>query len=244
MTSLMQALQGHLNPALMSTAAEKLHESEPAVAGALGALVPVIMGGLLGKTKDPDALEAMFGLLNRPENAGFLDRLGKLVGGGNLAQGDPKDAAGGLMAVVFGDKVPAILSGVAGFASLTHKESAGHLLGMAGPLVMGVLGNRIAEGKLDPAGLKDLLVREADSILAAVPKRLASRAGIALPPVDLTRHDGAAPQGDPKGNPGWLVWLLPLAGIVLLAWFALRGVRDAPVTPAEPAEAEAPEGAH
>ncbi len=48
-------------------------------------------------------------------DSGILGHLDKLVGGGNLAHNDPKDAAGHLIGTVFGAKVPAVTNAVAAF---------------------------------------------------------------------------------------------------------------------------------
>lgn len=45
-----------------------------------------------------------------------------------------------------------------------------------------------------------------------------------------TVHKGGAP-----ARPVWLFWLIPMAGLVALVWFILRGDRSVDEVPAAPA---------
>jgi len=246
MASLMKTAFDMLTPSLLGMVSGKLGESEAGVTRALEALVPAILSGMIGHAKTSSGLSGLFGMLSQPANAGFLDDLTGLVGGGNLAHGDPKDAAGHMMGALFGDKVGPILSSVGKLAGLKSHESPGHLLGLAGPLLMGLIGKKITGGGLGAAGLKSLLMDEADEVYAALPAPLAGVLGLtsahaaatASAAATTTAHPPVANDDDDRG-PGWLMWVLPLAALVLLAWFALRG-KETPA-PAKPdAEAAAP----
>lgn len=170
-------------------------------------------------------------MLNKPENAGFLNDLGGLVGSGNLAHGDPRDAAGNLVGSLFGDKTGGILNAIMSVAGLRNRDSAGGLLSLAGPLIMGVLGKEIIGKGLNPAGLLNMLMGEKDKIQAAIPGPIASLIGLpsmagttpAAAPVAAARPAAAASvatpayDGDRKGG-NWLMWLLPVAALGLLTW--------------------------
>ncbi len=248
--SLMQTITGMLTSQLLGTVAGKLGEDEGAVSKGLGALVPTILAGMVGKAGTPAGLDSLFGMLNKSDNAGFLNDLGGLVGSGNLAHGDPKDAAGNLIGSLFGDKTGGILNAVMSMAGLRNRDSAGGLLSLAGPLIMGVLGKEIIGKGLNPAGLLNLLMGEKDKIHAAVPGPIASLIGLpavahAAPPVTThttTRAPAAAVatpayDGDRKGG-NWLMWLLPLAALGLLSWVILgRGNKTDDVVASTPVAA-------
>jgi len=247
MASLMKTAFDMLSPSLLGMVSGKLGESEAGVTRALEALVPAILSGMIGHAKTSSGLTGLFGMLSQPANAGFLDDLNGLVGGGNLAHGDPKDAAGHMMGALFGDKVGPILSSVGKLAGLKSHESPGHLLGLAGPLLMGLLGKKIAGAGLGEAGLRSLLMDEADEVYAALPAPLAGVLGLASAHAAATASAAATTAAarppvandDDDGGPGWLMWVLPLAALVLLAWFALRGKET--TAPAKPeTEAAAP----
>jgi OmpA-OmpF porin, OOP family len=231
--SLMNMIQGQLTSTLMGAIAGKLGESESGVTKALGGLVPTLLAGMIGKAGNEQGLSSLFGALAKPENAGFLGDLGGLVGTGNVAHGDPRDAAGGLVGSLFGDKVGPILAALGSFAGLSNKDSAGGLLGLAGPLIMGVLGKEILGKGLNAGGLKTLLMGEKDAIHAAVPPGIASLIGLpamAAPVAPALKATPAAAIATPafkdaekKGGMGPLMWLLPLIALGGLLWFLTRG---------------------
>ena len=248
MASILEDILSHLSPDLISSAASTLGESETAVGRAVRALAPTILSGMLGKADDQDAWSTIFGMLNDDRTRGFLDDLGGLVGGGNLAQNDPKDAAGSLMGVLFGEKVEDILGGVERFAGLGSRSSASSLLGLAGPLVMGFLGRKIKSAGLSAAGLGSLLRDEKETIDAAVPHDIAALfAGPAAQPAPQRAPEtpraapaGAAAAADERstGGFGWLWPLLGLLALALLLWKCVGGDRNDGVDRENPAAVE------
>ncbi|MBK8563840.1 MAG: DUF937 domain-containing protein [Saprospiraceae bacterium] len=109
MANILDDLKGMVTNQIISSAASHLGESEGGISKAIGALLPTILGGLVNKSTDSNAFSGIFSMLSDNRNAGFLDNLSGLIGGGNLAHGDPKDVAGGLMSNLFGNKVGGIL---------------------------------------------------------------------------------------------------------------------------------------
>ncbi len=235
MSSLIKSISELAGPAVISAVAGKLGESESGVAKAIGAFIPTILSGMIEKVGSADGLESLFGTLSAPETGGFLDDLGGLVGGGNLAQGDPRDVAGGLMGAMFGDKVGGILSAVSGLAGFSENGSAGGLLGMVGPMVMGFLGKKIAAEGLGAMGLKDLLLGEKDEVYAAVPPAVAGLIGVTAPAATVaagaaaTTASAAAPAAA-TGSVGWLKWMIPVIAIGAFGWWLFRADKAAPVS--------------
>ena len=210
---------------LASAAASKLGESEGAISKAMGGLIPTILSGMAGKAATESGLGGLFSSLTKDGNAGFLDDLGGLIGGGNLAQGDPRDVAGNLMGSIFGDKVGPILGGLASFAGLKSRGSSSSILGVIGPMIMGVLAKKIKGDGLNAAGLKQLLLGEKSKYDAAVPSDIAPLLGIksaARPAAAATTAAAATHVGEKKGM--GLLWpILGLLGVGLLAWMCSRG---------------------
>ncbi len=204
MTNLIDSIKDYVTPELLEHSAALLGENAGGVSKAVGALVPSILAGLLDKTGDSDAVEGIFQALGNFDS-GALDHLGDLVGGGNLAHNDPKDAAGHLLGTVFGAKVPAITNAVAAFSG-TKAASVSALLGMTGPLVMGVVRKKIKSDGLNASGFANLLMDEKSVILGALPTGLSSILGLTV------RNDGAAETPAAAGN-GWLWPFLLLLGL-------------------------------
>jgi len=174
--NIIKDLGGLVTDQIVKQAASSLGESESGITSAIGSLVPTILGGMLNKSSDASGLGQIFDMVSNKDNAGFLDNLGGLIGGGNLAQGDPKDVGGGLMGSLFGDKVGGILDLVGSLAGVKRSSSSG-LLGMVAPMIMGYLGKKILKGGLNASGLMDLLGGQRQNISSAMPQGIADMIG-------------------------------------------------------------------
>jgi outer membrane protein OmpA-like peptidoglycan-associated protein len=211
MANILDELKGMVTSQIVSSAASTLGESEGGIGKAVGALIPTILGGLVNKSSDSGAFGSIFNLLSDNRNAGFLDNLGGLIGGGNLAHGDPKDIAGGLMGNLFGNKVGGILDLVSSFSGV-KKSTTSSLLGLVGPLIMGYFSRKIKSDGLNAGGLISLLAGQKSSIMSALPAGMGNLLGFA---------DMGTPSmpSAPKGGSNWLWWVLGIFGILAAIYF-------------------------
>lgn len=206
MANLLDSIKEHISPELIGQAAQLLGENESGISQALGGLAPTILAGLLNKTGDSNTMGSIFNLLSNFDS-GILNNLGSLIGGGNLAHNDPKDVSGQLLGTLFGSKVPAITNSISSFSGV-KSSTASSLLGLVGPLVMGVLSKKISGGGLNVSGLANMLLGEKNSILGALPSGLGSVLG--LMGSGATSTSSAEPAS--TGNK-WLWPLLLLLGL-------------------------------
>ncbi len=205
MANLLDSIKEYVTPELIGQAANLFGENEGGISKAIGGLAPTILAGLLNKSGDSHATGGIFNALSN-FNPGILDNLGSLLGGGNLAHNDPKDAAGQLLGSIFGAKVPAITNAIAAYSG-TKSSSVSSLLGMVGPLVMGFLSKKINTDGLNVSGLANLLQGQKSSILGALPTGLGSILGLS----DL---GGAVSAGTEAVTGNRWIWpLLLLLGI-------------------------------
>jgi membrane-bound inhibitor of C-type lysozyme len=108
------------------------------------------------------------------------------------------------------------------------------MLSMAAPLVLGLLGNRVRSGGLNPAGLATLLMGERDQIMRAAPAGLGAIPGFAsiLGLKDVggdTDIAAAAPRVSAPGTPRWLWPALAALALVAVLWGLSRARRPAAV---------------
>jgi OmpA-OmpF porin, OOP family len=209
MANLLDTLSDYITPELIGTAATTLGEQENGISKALGALAPTLLAGLLEKSSDTSAMSGIFSTISKFDS-GILQQLGGLIGGGNLAHNDPKDISGQLMGSLFGAKVPAITSAVAAFSGV-KQSSASSLLGLAGPLVMGLLSKKISSEGLNLSGLVSLLQSEKSNIMNLIPAGIGSVLGFsggASRPAVAADNSGTSSVGQ-----NWLLPLLLLLGL-------------------------------
>ncbi len=219
-TTLLDSLKGLITPDLLSKAAGMLGESEGATSKALGAVFPTVLTGLLNKSQDTGAMETIFGLLKDKTNDGsILKNVGSLLGADAK---EPINALGNkFLSSLFGDKVSS-LAGMIGNVAGIKSTSASSILSMAGPLVMGVLGDVIKKDGLNLAGLLKFLGSQKDSIIAAAPQALAGILGLGnLKSLGGNLLSGAADTA--KKGTGWVWPLIIILAVILLLWYLLRG---------------------
>jgi len=208
MAQLLDSIKSHLKPSLIQQTAALLGEKETAVAQALSGMVPVILTGILHKSNDPQGNVFIYNVLSDSRNITFTHDPASLINNGNLAHDDPKDIAGDLMGKLFGHNVPAIINALAAFSGV-KAASASSLLGMAGPIVMGVLSQKIRDEQLSPEGLAHALNACNGAIIGALPGGLSAVMRLPQGLGKVARFDDPQPSSGSR-------WLLPLVLLILL----------------------------
>ncbi|HNG90701.1 MAG TPA: OmpA family protein, partial [Saprospiraceae bacterium] len=246
MSNLLDSLKTYITPELISRVASSLDENEVNTGKAISGLAPTILAGLLGKTGDSGAMGQIFNLVSKVK-PDILNDLGSLIGGGNLSHNDPKDASGHLLGMLFGPKVPAINQAISSFSGV-KSSSTSSLMGLVGPLVMGLLNKRIGNEGLNLSGFTNLLLGERSNILGALPAGLGSILGLAGSPASAPVQEDRAP----ATGTNWLWPLLLLLGLGAALIYFMRSCSSQPAEqktemtapvapPPAPAPAPAPE---
>lgn len=230
-TSLLDGLKSMVTPEFLSGAARNLGESEGAVATGLGAAFPAILAGIVAKAGDSQAMRPLFDLISSPSNDGSVIRDPRLALSAT-PQSPLGAAASKLLSGVFGGQSSPIGDWISRFAGF-RSGSGSTLLSMAAPLVLGLLGNRVRTGGLNPGGLGNLLLAEKDSIMRALPAGLGSILGI--------KDTGiSAPRIPAPSSKRWLVPALAALAVVLVVWALGRNRRPADQAGGEMAAGMAP----
>jgi chemotaxis protein histidine kinase CheA len=189
---LIRLIMEQLSPQLIGRIASALGLDRASTEKAISAVVPTLLSALVGlvsksggasrlatmlQQQDPDQVERVTSMIGRSDQQELIDH-----GTGSLASLLGNDALGSLTGAL------------ARFAG-TGEDQAKSLLGMAAPLVMGVLGRQQRTAALDAAGLANLLTSQKDSIASALPSGLASLlsgTGLLEGVSDRLRDTGAA----------------------------------------------------
>lgn len=221
MANLLPSLQTYIGPDMIGASAKMLDEKENDISKAVGSIAPAILMGLLEKSSDAHALDIIFDKISQFD-PNTLNHLAGLVGSGNLAHNDPKDFSGDLLGTVFGSKVPAITNAVAAFSSV-KQSSASALLGLVGPVVMGLLSKRIRIGALNRTGFVNLLRGEASSFMSMLPPGIAAVMGLSQ---FNTGTSEAVKYGESTVGNHWLIALLLLFAIGIGTVFYMKSCKN------------------
>ena len=207
MANLIETIREYITPELLVHYARLHGEPENNVSRGIGGLVPSMLAGLLQKTGDAGAMGSIFSMLSAFDPAVLNDPAG-LLQPGTPTQNDPKDASGQMLGLLFGAKVPAMTNAVSSFAGL-RPATTSSLLGVVGPLVMGVLSKKISAGGLNLSGLVNLLKGDQHNIMGLLPAGLGAVLGIS----DLS---SSQPEQTALAATTGQRWLWPLLLLLLL----------------------------
>ncbi|MDX9942760.1 MAG: OmpA family protein [Bacteroidales bacterium] len=181
----------------------------------LSAMLPTILGGILGKnanaTTAPNWWNSVANLFGGDDDDDL--KLGLI--------GDPKlaEAGKGLLGNLFGGNLDSILGSLAGATAL-GKEKSGKLLTTVAPMVIGFLSRWTKKKGLSFGGLISKLTEDKSEILGALPAGLGSgMLGLVDKPKEVyketTRKVEEVKTAKPKFNWSWLLLLL---GLLILLW--------------------------
>jgi hypothetical protein len=161
-----------LTPDLMARIASALGLDSSAAQKAIGGSIPAILAGMAGLASKPGGPQQLSNAVaHQPPS--ILDNLMSVVGGaGQKAFVD--NGANMMSSLLGGSAMSALASGIGKFAGIGGTTSSS-LIGMLGPMVLGVLGKQQRSAGLDATGLASLLTSQKDQIAAALPSGLASQ---------------------------------------------------------------------
>ena len=161
-----------LTPDLMARIASALGLDSSAAQKAIGGSIPAILAGMAGLASKPGGPQQLSNAVAQ-QPPGILDNLMNVVGGaGQKAFVD--NGANMMSSLLGGSAMSALASGIGKFAGISGTTS-NSLIGMLGPMVLGVLGKQQRSAGLDATGLASLLTSQKDQIAAALPSGLANQ---------------------------------------------------------------------
>jgi hypothetical protein len=221
--NLVNAIESQLSDEVISKLGSLIGAKEDATRTAVGAAVPALLSGLSNLASTAGGAQKL------------ISALGKLEGGslGNIASmltSNPSsvlDQGGGLLnSLLGGNLVSGIANTLARFAGI-GSGSVQKLLGYLMPLAMASIAGRFSGKAISPQGLTSMLAEQKNNIADAFPAGfsldnipgLAAAGSAARQAVGATQDAGSSAAR----------WLLPVAGVALLAllaWYAL-GRREA-----------------
>lgn len=216
-SSLLNLLKEYITPDVISQASGMLGESESGVSKAVSAALPTLLSGFANKSNDLGFMGNVMNLVSETQSSGnMLSNLPSLLSGGGANSIGSK-----LLSMLFGGKLSSVTDLIAGAGGI-KSSSAGALLGMLGPMILGHFG----KSGMTSSALSGLLSSEKNSLLAALPSGFNSVLGFADNMSDNVRktvNTVADRDSSGGGFPKWLLGLLLLAGGLFLLYMLTKG---------------------
>jgi hypothetical protein len=231
-----------LTPDMIAKVASVLGLDRSLVQKMITGAVPSLLASVADVASTPSGARQLTNTLTQQQPGSLDGVLAKLThGSGTDALAN---AGSSMLSGLFGAGALETMSHAIGEFSGAGKSSSKSLLSMLGPVVLGALGEQARSSGLDASGLASLLTSQKQQIAAAIPSGLADRltAGGLLDDVSrgaatgermaeaaaraATTSSHVAYRTSSAPAAKWPYWLLGLAILGGLAWYALGTPRD------------------
>ena len=225
-TNLVSTITQVLSSNFVSRVASSLGLDGAQVEKALQAGAPALLAALTSLVSKPAGAAALNGAVAQ-QQPGVLTSLANMIGGSG--QKALIDTGVSTLTSLLGGKTTSALTNAVGQYAGIGEGSSKSLMGVLGPVVMGVLGQQQRASGLDATGLANLLASQKDNIARALPAGFASYlSGTGI----LDRITGPMARPEPAyfkspststTTPSWLLPALGILAIGALAWYLLSG---------------------
>lgn len=217
--NLLDLVKGQLNDSVVQGLSRAVGINLPETNSALATIIPSLLGGLVTKGSNENGANVLLNLIKTGNHDGsILDNFSGLLG--NLDAIDQlKNAGGGILSTLFGNKQSSILDLVTANTSI-GKNASSNLMSLLAPMVMGLLGKQVKTGNLDVKGLVNMLSSQKSILEKVLPTSFANELGFAAANVTTPK---ISPKVEKKKGMGWLAWALPLVLLAVGGFIFLRG---------------------
>ena len=162
MNAITQLITQQLGGSAVSTIAQRFGISESKANAAVQIAVPLILTAMARNASQPEGAESLHQAINNDHDGSIFNNLMGYLGNPQTANG------AGILGHVFGSQQPTVENNLAQATGM-DQTSAGGLLEMIAPLVMGAVGQTQQQNGLDASGLSNLLSSQQQQAQANAP---------------------------------------------------------------------------
>ena len=229
-TNLLSLITQSLSTGAAPAISQNLGETEAAVHKGFGALIPVLLGGLVAKSATSTGASSVFSTVTGQNvDTGLLGNLRSLLGSGQSS--NVTNVGGSLLSNIFGADKTSGLGGALASISGMKAGSATNLVLMAAPLVFGQLKKLVTERGLNSTSFGTLLAGQKEHLVGKLDPAMTSALGLGPPasflggaaaPVRATAAAVATTGGAAAvGLSRYLPWLIGFLIALALLWYFL-----------------------
>ena len=213
-TNLVSEVAEVLSPTIVSRIASALGLNQTSTQKAIVAAIPALLAALISYVSKPQGQTKLAEVVRKQE-PGMLSNLSSVIGEpGQKALID--QGASVLTSLLGGKTVPALTEAVGQYAGVAGSGSKS-LLGLLGPVVLGVLGKETRDRGLDASGLASLLTSQKNNVSAALPAGFSKYLGEAGVLDDIASTGTRTVSQTPAGRPP-SIWPWLLGALASRAW--------------------------
>jgi hypothetical protein len=154
MSSVLDIVMQQIQGGGITQMSRSLGLGEDDVTKVVSGAIPALMGSLIRNSASSGGAESLLGALDRDHDGSILDDVT-----GFLGQSGSVDAGAGILRHALGAKQPTVETALSRSTGV-DSASAGKILAMVAPILMGALGKAKRQQGLDVSGLSSLLGQE------------------------------------------------------------------------------------
>ncbi|MHB1223111.1 MAG: DUF937 domain-containing protein [Gemmatimonadaceae bacterium] len=166
--SLLDEIGQQLGGDTMTRLAGQLGTDQQTTRSAVAMALPMLIGGLAQNTAQPEGARALGRALERDHDGSLLGNVNSFLGGEQPAAAPRAADGAGILGHVFGQRQSAVADGI-GKATGMSSDQTRRLLTMLAPIVLGYLGSRMRQKKLEPQQIGAELQQEKAQITEQAP---------------------------------------------------------------------------
>jgi Bacterial protein of unknown function (DUF937) len=174
--NLLKLMQDAIGSQVSGPVAKLIGVDEALVKKAIGAAIPTLLAGFIGKASTEQGANQLGTVLDQADGR-ILDNIGAILGGADGGSAKLLEMGKGLLSGLLGDKAGGIVD-LLGNVSGLGKEKSGSLLGMVAPILFSLLGKQKKTMGMDAAGFAKVLLSQKDFLKGVLPPGVGNLLGI------------------------------------------------------------------
>ena len=222
-TNLVTEIAEVLSPSIVSRIASALGLNHSATQKAVVAAVPALLAALISYVSKPQGATKLIEVARKQE-PGVLASLASVIG--EPGQKAVIDQGASVLTSLLGGKTFSALTSAVGQYAGFDSGGSKSLMGLLGPVVLGVLGKEQRDRGLDASGLASLLTSQKSNVIGALPSGFAkylSDAGLDDVTKSQAKFSSRATSASAPSIAPWLLGALLLLALGALVWHLLSG---------------------